>query len=505
MKTIAFPFGASMKMHTPRVSRLQIGLLFVVLAGAMALFGLDEPCNDKEMDKSLALFQASRDQFAKGRKLLEQGELDAAALRFSACTARMPGHVYAQYYLANIYYLQQKYPEALAAIKLAEAQLAPMMQLDFYARERRIKGMDEAEILLEKAYASTNSCRERLRIKEIEREISQEEQKAREMAGREQLFQRDLKSEYACFHGNILFKLQRFDEALERYVVAARANPRNGQAYTNIIAIYYLAKQYPDANRYLQEAEADGIGEDLNLKLKVLVLEALNRPTAGILEQEYAAPRAPEDIRAVRFTANVNEGQTDRQPLFENAYIVYDRQYRDALLIDPGIIDGRIAEFIRKNGLSVRIILNTHGHSDHSSANCHYARLYNVKIAVGKDDFKLYEADAGHRGFAKELFPPPAEFRAGAIPVRFIPTPGHTTGSACFLIGSFIFSGDSLFERTVGRIDASAPAESRKKLDRLVADLQKLAHALPADTLVLPGHGRASTLAQVLEFNPFLK
>ncbi|MEI6614502.1 MAG: MBL fold metallo-hydrolase [Chrysiogenales bacterium] len=505
MVTGNFNINESMRTVISHITGLRIRLLFLVLAGGMVLHGLEEPRRSKEMAKSLALFQTCRGQFESGRELFEQGKLDDAALRFSACKARMPGHVYAWYYLANIHYLQQKYTEALAAIERAEAQLDPMMWLDSYAQEQRIKGMDDVAILLAKAYDATNSCMERLRIEEVSMQVSLEEQKARETAGRELLFQRDLKSEYACFHGNILFKLQRFDQALERYVAAVGANPRNGQAYTNIIAIYYLAKQYPEADRYLQEAEAAGIGDDLNLKLKVLVLEALGRPTVGILEQEYVAPRAPEGIRAVRFTANITEGQTDRQPLFENAYIAYDPQSRDALLIDPGTVDPRIAEFVRKNALSIRMILNTHGHFDHSSGNRHYALLYNVKIAVGKKDFKLYSGDAEHCGSPKELFPLSAEFHAGTILVQVVPTPGHTPGSACFLIGSFVFSGDSLFERAVGRMGAFNPAGRRKKLDCLVAELHRLARALPAETVVLPGHGRSSTLARVLEFNPFLR
>jgi len=489
----------------PYSRRFRIGVLLLVLSGAMALAGLDEPRSDTDLAKSLALYKASRDQFEKGCTLFAQGKMDAAALRFAACTARMPGHIYAWYYLANIHYLQQKYPEALAAIEPAEAQLDPMMQLDSYAQEQRIKGMDDVAILLAKAYDATNSCMERLRIEEVSMQVSLEGQKARETAGREQVFQRDLRSEYACLHGNILFKLRQFDQALERYVAAVRADPENAQAYTNIIAIYYLARRYAEADRYLQEAEAAGIGEQLNLKLKVLVLEALKRPTAGILEEEYMVPGAPEGIRAVRFTANFNEGQSDRQPLFENAYIAYDTRSRDAVLIDPGVVDPRIAEFVGKNNLNVRMILNTHGHSDHSSGNRYFTVLYNVKIAVGKNDFNLYSMDAEHRGYPKELFSPPAEFQAGAMRVQFVSTAGHTRGSACFLIGSFLFSGDSLLEKAVGRMDASDPAERRKKLDRLVAELQKLARALPAETVVLPGHGRATSVARVLEFNPFLR
>lgn len=495
----------SMKICAPPGRRFQIGVLFLVLSVALALAGLDEPRSDADLAKSLALYEASREQFENGCKLFEQGKLEDAALRFTACTDRMPGHVYAHYYLANIYYLQRKYPEALAAVELAEAQLDTMMRLDIYARERRIKGMDDVAILLAKAYDSTNSCMERLRIDEVAMQVSLEEQKARETAGREQVFQRDLRSEYACLHGNIFFKLQQFDQALERYVAAVRAEPRNSQAYTNIIAIYYLARRYAEADRYLQEAEAAGIGEHLNLKLKVLVLEALKRPTTGILEEEYTASCALDGIGAVRFTANFNEGRTDRQPLFENAYIAYDLRSRDAVLIDPGVVDPRIAEFVGKNNLNIRLILNTHGHSDHSSGNRHYAMLYDVKIAVGKDDLELYAEDAGNCGHPKELFSPPGEFLAGMIRVQSVPTPGHTPGGACFLIGSFVFSGDSLLEKAVGRIDASGQADRRKKLDRLVAALRKLACALPAETVVLPGHGRATSVARVLEFNPFLK
>jgi glyoxylase-like metal-dependent hydrolase (beta-lactamase superfamily II) len=499
MSTKLDPDAGPLNQAIRRTALFPAALLLV-----WAMAAADGAGRAAELDALFSRFRDCHREFAQGRDLLGQGKLDDAAQKFSACTDKMPEHAYAHYYLANIHYLRQNHAAALAAIERAEAHIDTMMRLDAVAREQRIKDMDDAEILLARAYEATRSCMERMRIDTVAMQVEQEEMKARESAGRERLFREELRSEYACMHGNILFKLQRFDDALERYAAAVQANARNSQAANNIIAIFYLARRFAEADRCLQEAETAGIGDQINLQLKALVYQALQRPTTGILEEEYAPASPAEELRAVRFTANVNGGQDGSPPLFENAYIAYSPSTMDAMLIDPGSADPRIAAFVKRHGLRVRMILNTHGHSDHSCGNRHFAALYQAKIVFKREDEKFYAQDPEHRGLAQELIPAAAGFPAGSVAVRFIPTPGHTPGSGCFLIGPFLFSGDSLFEKNVGRMDAATPAQRLKKLNRLVADLRQAIRTLPAATWVLPGHGRAASLAQVLEVNPYI-
>lgn len=471
-------------------------LLWMILTAGQFMSQADPRQVEKELAVLLSQFRASRDHYDRGRRQFASGQLDEAAHQFEACTAKMAGHVFAHYYLANIQYMRQKFPEALAAITEAEKNLDLMMEVDAYAQKQKSRETDKAIQELEKQYDATISCRELRRMEEVFLQLTKEEQNLRDMKGRQDLFQSKLKSDYAYFHGNILFQLKKYDEALDFFHKAITANPFNGNGYNNIIAIYYLAGQYENANRYIEAAEKAGIGEAVNLKLKVMVFEALGKTATGILEQEYVVDDR-SGYGVVRFTSNVNEGETNRPPLFVNAYVAYDRQSRDAVLVDPGAIDPRIEDFVGKQNLKVRAIINTHGHEDHSRGSSHYARLYGVKISVLKQDSPFYgQADLSFLG---------TELHAGSIAIAIYHTPGHTAGSACFLIGPYFFTGDSLFEDTVGRIKAASLEESKKKMARLISELQAATRPLPDETLVLPGHGQSFNLGRVRASHPFLK
>ena len=73
------------------------------------------------------------------------------------------------------------------------------------------------------------------------------------------------------------------------------------------------------------------------------------------------------------------------------------------------------------------------------------------------------------------------------------------------MIGSYLFSGDSLFEDTVGRVVADTPSAEQKVRKRMVGALTSLLALLPGETVLLPGHGQASTVARTKEVNPFLR
>jgi len=222
------------------------------------------------------------------------------------------------------------------------------------------------------------------------------------------------------------------------------------------------------------------------------------------LEQEYAAADG-EGIRVVRFTGNVFEGEANARPVFVHCYVVFDPESRDAVLVDPGRVDPRIEAIVEEKGLNVRMILNTHGHFDHTHANVHYANLFGAPIAAHFREAPLYAEDPnGPCGRPDVLLKGP-DVRAGTITTRVFPTPGHTAGSVCFLVGPFLLSGDSLFADGLGKISADNDVDYQKKRKGLIRSLTEAVLTLPSETLILPGHGPSSSLAEVRAKNASLR
>jgi len=459
---------------------------------------------EKELSEALSKFQSAKARFAKGRELFASGDLSKAAREFEACIKVLPEHVYASYYLANVHYVRKEYTQSLAAIENAERHLDFITAVDAYAQKNKIQEMEEAKRLLKAENEANSSCRESRKLEQMVLDVETEEEKAMGQADRDRLFRQKQASRYAYFHGNVVFQLKKFDEAFQQYNRAIQADPQNGDAYNNAAFILFLAGHPQEADEYIQKAVAAGVEDRINLKLKKLITEGLGKSSAGILEQEFGAEGAG-DIRVMRFSINPYEGQPNEVPFFVNSYVAFDSRSLDAVIIDPGATDPRLEAFIKEKKLWPRLILNTHGHYDHRHGNAHYAGLYGIKIAVPKEDASYYNQEAGSLGEKADLIFLSPDLQVGTIRIKNFPTPGHTPGGVCFLVGDYLFSGDSLFEDSVGRISAESRTEEQKARKKMIGKLNDVLALLPAETQLLPGHGRATTLARVKEVNSFLK
>lgn len=496
----------------PRRRFRELCVLVALLMAAPALssangWSLDADAQDayspKQLADGLSRFQAVEARFSKGRSLFAKGDLAGAAAEFEACAASMPEHVYSQFYRANIYYIGGDYPRALEAIERAEGGLPFVDALDEYARGQKVRAMDDARYLLESENEATRSCRESRELEETARVVETDRKKLEDEAARLVRSRADRTSLYAGFHGNILFQLKRFDEAYAQYRKAVEANPGNGDAWNNAAALLVFAGRAPEAAECLERATLAGAGDRINPKLRVRVAESLGRPTAGILEEDFGAGGS-DGLRVMRFSVNVYEGRAGAVPLYVNTYVVHDEGSGDALIIDPGAVDPRIEAFIAGKGLKPRLILNTHGHYDHGNGNAHYAALYGIDIAAPRGDRSLYEKGSeGMTGKAALRFLS-GEAEAGTLRARVFATPGHTPGGTCFLIGAYLFTGDSLFEDGIGRLDSESASGREKLRKKLVASLLGMLGSVPATTVLLPGHGKASTVSGVLSGNPYL-
>ena len=193
----------------------------------------------------------------------------------------------------------------------------------------------------------------------------------------------------------------------------------------------------------------------------------------------------------------------------ENCYILASQQ-KNAAVIDPGDDAARINALLEEKGLSVNMILLTHGHFDHIGAVKELVKKWGAKVYAAKQEQILLESSelnrAGFRYGDDDRFHLTADvwlndgdvFRLDEMEFTTVATPGHTAGSLCYLCGNLMFSGDTLFAGDVGRCDLysgnfAAMVNSLEKLKQLTQDYQ-----------VLPGHGPASTLSRERVRNPYM-
>ncbi|HHW41562.1 MAG TPA: MBL fold metallo-hydrolase [Syntrophomonadaceae bacterium] len=195
--------------------------------------------------------------------------------------------------------------------------------------------------------------------------------------------------------------------------------------------------------------------------------------------------------------------------MMANCYIIWCRQTKDALVIDPGGDGSRILAEIKKEGLKVKYIVNTHGHIDHIAANYDVKEGTGAKLLIHPDDaplltnpdlnLSLYMGSPFQSPKADMLISDGEEIAIGNLRFEVLHTPGHTRGGVCLKTEGAIFTGDTLFAGSIGRTDF--PGGSYKQL--LDSIRNKI---LPSDDncVVYPGHGPASTVGHERVNNPFL-
>jgi glyoxylase-like metal-dependent hydrolase (beta-lactamase superfamily II) len=194
-----------------------------------------------------------------------------------------------------------------------------------------------------------------------------------------------------------------------------------------------------------------------------------------------------------------------------NCYVLAEGRGLAAAIIDPGQDEDGIREILAKYSLKPGLVINTHGHIDHIGCDDRFG----VPIYVHQEDLKLLrDPQLNLSGF---LMPPYSVDKAakievlkdkdiinfGKLPLEVIHTPGHTPGGICLLLESgknkILFTGDSLFYRSIGRTDF--PGASEKLL---VSSLKEKLLKLSGDTIIYPGHGPSSTIGDEIKENPFL-
>lgn len=189
-----------------------------------------------------------------------------------------------------------------------------------------------------------------------------------------------------------------------------------------------------------------------------------------------------------------------------NSYFLETGDVR--IIVDPAECTDEMVGFL-SSAKKERLILLTHAHFDHIKGANELRSLTNTKIAVFELD--ALATDNGELNLSSYFGIYSAPFKAdilltdeetlifGETEIKVIHTPGHTVGSACFLIDDILISGDTLFNSSIGRTDF--PGGSFEEIKRSLRKLTKL----DENITVYSGHGEATTIGKEKRTNPYLK
>lgn len=197
-------------------------------------------------------------------------------------------------------------------------------------------------------------------------------------------------------------------------------------------------------------------------------------------------------------------------PIMANCFVLGCEDTREAVVIDPGDDADRILMILAKEKLTVKYLINTHGHFDHVGANRRMKEVTGASLAIHPDDAPMLSElsrSAASFGLSAENSPEPdlllrdkdtVEF--GNITLTVIHTPGHSRGGICLYTPGHLFAGDTLFAGSIGRTDLPGG-----DYDTLIASIKQKLLVLPDDTMVYTGHGPETTIADEKRMNPFLR
>jgi hydroxyacylglutathione hydrolase len=194
-----------------------------------------------------------------------------------------------------------------------------------------------------------------------------------------------------------------------------------------------------------------------------------------------------------------------------NCYIAGCPETKEGAVIDPGGNPERILAEIERQGLSIKYVLNTHAHFDHTDANGAIVRATGATLALHPLELPLLKASGGAAQFGLQADPSPLpglelqdgdELAVGTLRFQVLHTPGHTPGHVCFFEQDegVLFDGDILFYRSIGRTDL--PGGS---YPQMMDSIQRVLFALPDETAVYSGHGPATTIGDEKRLNPWLR
>ena len=249
------------------------------MLGALFCFGQKDYTREEKL--LFQRFKIANKYFEDGKKYFLKEEYKKAEKELEKCLEKMPEHSGACFILSQISDKKGNLDQALEQIEKAKENFAKMAKIktnfeQLYILELQEQKMEKEEKLRElKASVSSVIPDRRSRVAaaigEMEADIGAINSQLTKPIPTEE----EMPADYFYLHGNIFFKLRKFEQAYAQYQEAIRINPKFGDAYNNLANLYYMSKQYQKALECLNQAETSGA--EVNQALKKAVLEALGK------------------------------------------------------------------------------------------------------------------------------------------------------------------------------------------------------------------------------------
>lgn len=193
-----------------------------------------------------------------------------------------------------------------------------------------------------------------------------------------------------------------------------------------------------------------------------------------------------------------------------NCYLVINEETKQTVVIDPAACPSYLMGHMKSEGLQVEAILLTHGHFDHIMGIDDLRREFPVPVYVHEGDRETLLDPAlnlsssytnGYTFDGADYIRDGQRLELAGFSFQVIQTPGHTPGGVCYYLESegVLFSGDTLFQNSVGRTDFP-----NSSMSDLIRSIREKVMKLPDDVKVYPGHMGETTIGHERKYNPFI-
>lgn len=186
-----------------------------------------------------------------------------------------------------------------------------------------------------------------------------------------------------------------------------------------------------------------------------------------------------------------------------NLYVVSENGH--GFIVDAVVKSDLVTNYIKDNSIKIDFILQTHTHFDHVLGLEYYKNLYNVDVFassesrdIANDKYYNLAYDYDDLNVPIDNFLTDKEVITD-FKIKALKTPGHSLDSISYLIGDYLFSGDTLFKGSIGRTDFPGG-----DYETLIGSINEKYRVLDSNTVVYPGHGEKTSLDYEFNNNPFL-
>jgi len=197
-----------------------------------------------------------------------------------------------------------------------------------------------------------------------------------------------------------------------------------------------------------------------------------------------------------------------------NTLVCFD-DTKNGVIVDPGMStkneEQMLLDFITKENITVKYVINTHPHIDHVTGNAYCVKQFNAPLVAHEAGMSIYKIAPKHAvlyGFQDTQYPDPKIFIKDNEELHFgnqvwktLYTPGHADGSICLYDekNKCVITGDVIFAGSIGRTDLPTG-----NFNLLIQNIKEKLLTLSDDVLIIPGHAETTTIGNERSNNPYL-